>query len=819
MDFYTDDNSFVKVNYISDSSISPSMSSDIVILHVITGSARLSVGGVNCSLGEGDFFLINPNTIFEFRIEKTLCGIIEISSQRVMNLLGKIYAEFVCGPEQKGDPSYARLEGILWKIYEASLLKDNSGRIQMLSLSYQLADMISSSFMLDDENRKGSASENDIIRDAQIMNYINASFAESITLDMLAKELFLSNAYLSKYIKKHFRMNYVDLLNSVRLNHATETLKNSNESVTRIAMSNGFSSVAAFNRAFKDAYGTNPADYRKTYRASYNESGRKKEDSLTPEIRETIESAIQRYKERERASDTAILISEDVDALARGKETFAKSWKKVINIGTAYTLTRSDFQKQLLFLHDKIGYEYIRFWDVFSPELRINIHADPKSINFHTLFMVIDFLIDNGMKPFMELGIKPIRIVRNTADAVIDTHRNDQFSSLEELHEFIAEFARQLVSRYGQREVSSWYFEYWKKDPMLFYVSNMLQANTEENREKYLAEFDALCAGIKAYIPGARIGGGGFTYRSYGEDGIRAVFQEWKKHEYQPDFISFNCFCYKNVILNDNEFHQKRYEDKDYINKVLQDAKRLMRETGFGERKIYVTEFNLTVSNRCPINDSCNKASELMQLILGTMNNTEILSYWTALDAYSEYSDTTAVVFGGVGLLSKDGIPKPAYYTYDFINRLDDDIMERTEDYIISRQGTDSFKIVCHNFRGFSEDLYDIEQEDTVDIKDISGYSRDQREKHIRLTFHNIPNGKYQIRIREIDGHSGSVQDVWKRLNYDDRLDREDVNFIRQMCIPSMWRMETEVFNGSMEFELKLAPNSIKYAHFVLKKA
>ena len=402
---------------------------------------------------------------------------------------------------------------------------------------------------------------------------------------------------------------------------------------------------------------------------------------------------------------------------------------------------------------------------------------------------------------------------------MIDSHRQDAFSSPEELRRFTAEFGRQLVSRYGQREVSSWYFEYWKKDPVLLYANDMKAGRPDDNLGQYFAEFDALCEGIKIAAPDAKIGGGGFTFRSYGEGGIRTILSQWKKQQHLPDFISFNCYCYKNVDFGDNVLHQLRYEDRNYINKIISDAERIMRDAEFPQRKVFVTEYDFTVSNRNQINDSCCKAAELMQLLLCTMKNTDVLSYWTALDSYAEYSDTTAIIFGGVGLLSKDGIPKPVYYVFDFLNRLDEEILVHTEDYIVSRQGMDSFKIVCHNFRGFTDDYYGYEDEGAIGIREISSFIRDQHEKRIRLTLHNIPNGKYQIRMREVDDQSGSIPTIWKRLDYDSRLNREDVQFVRQMCIPSMWRMETEVFNGSLDFEIKLAPNSVKYAHFVLKKS
>lgn len=810
---FADDSDFIQLDFFSELPEQPQMSENIEILQVINGELLLQTGGGEKKLSAGDFVLINANTVYELRGGAAIYARLSLAANRIYNLLGKSSVRFQCGPENWEEPAYLRLEALLWRIYEAALHKDQSGSIQIISQYYQMIELLSTAFPVEKEGGSTQAEEE---RDNQILQFIRSYYAEPITLGQLARSLFLSEAYLSKYIKKRFKMNYMELVNAVRLSHAVETLKHSNESITRIALSNGFSSVASFNKIFKSNYGLVPSDYRKAYLSSNEVQRDTRCHELTPAVRAAVEAGIEDFKAREKEDLSAVRIEATVDALSRNTRPVTRSWQKVINAGTAYDLTRSDYQQQLLYLKDRLGIEYVRFWDVFSPELRINIHPGTESANFSTLFLIIDFLIDHGMKPFLELAFKPIRILKNPNKAVIDKHRSDFFSDAAELNAFMRELAQQLVSRYGRREVSSWYFEYWKIDPRLYYVDQKLMRTFTVSNEKYFEEFDALCAGIKGVLPEAQIGGGGFTYRTYGDAGMAEIFETWKQHSL-PDFVSLNCYQYTNAEGEDGESFERRYGDMSFIIKSLEDTRRIMREVHFPDRPVYVTEFDFTVSNRSVANDSCNKAAQLMQELLMTMGHTEVLSYWTALDAYAEYTDTSAVVFGGVGLLSKDGIPKPAFYTYAFLRRMDGEILQQTDEYMITRQGMDSFKVLCHNFRGYSDGFYEG-NEDEIAIRDFASFTRDNREKHLRLRLTNVPNGNYQIRIREVDSQSGSVQSAWQRLNYDTHLDRDDVAFLRNQCVPAMWRMEQEVVNGVLDFEIRLAPNSIKYTHFILRK-
>ena len=814
--YYSDENRLLQIGIGIFSTSGPEISDNVELFHVICGKALLKLRHEEIQLAENDIRLVNPGDVYEIEVsDGTVCTRVTLAMPSLRSLVGQRDVSFASSLQQRDEKAYARLEMLLWRIYEIAVGNDKSAKIQYMSQYYQLIELLAVAFR---EEESGSASSGDSteIRDRQILQYIRSRYTEQITLDSLAGELFLTNAYLSKYIKKRFRMNYLELVNSVRLSHAVEMLKNTGDTMTRIAMANGFASMASFNKVFQDAYGVTPMEYRKTYRTALSGNSEKEpvKEELPSWAEEKLHAAFLEFKNREEKAAAIVRLETCVDALSNRYVPLKRCWQTVINAGTAYNLTRSDYQQQLLYLKEKIGFEYVRFWDVFSSELRINIHEAPENANFSALFRIIDFLIDHNIKPFFELAFKPIRIMRNPKDAIIDEHRYDLFKSTEELRCFVTELVRQLVARYGNREVSSWYFEYWKIDPLMFYVDENKQKNFSEPNAKYFEEFEALASGIRGVLPLAKIGGGGFTFRTYGESGMAQIFDLWKLHRCLPDFISLNCFQYRNIYLDNGDFIQERYEDSDFIARSIQATRRIMRERNFPDKKIFVTEFNLTVSNRSVINDSCSKAAQLLQLVFSSIDYTDALAYWTAMDAYAEYSDTKGILFGGVGLLSKDGIPKPSLFAFEFLNRLDDEMVEKTRDYIITRSGASSFKILCHNFRGYTPEYY-ARNENQIGIKEFASFSADDREKHIHLVLKNIPNGKYQIRIREVNSRSGSIQGVWQRLNFDSHLDREDLAFVRQMCVPGMSRMDADVGNGILEFDLRLAPNSIKYAHFV----
>ncbi len=58
----------------------------------------------------------------------------------------------------------------------------------------------------------------------EITNYVAINYRDKLSLSTLAENLFLSESYLSKYIKRKFGMNFMEYVNNVRLNHAMDDL-------------------------------------------------------------------------------------------------------------------------------------------------------------------------------------------------------------------------------------------------------------------------------------------------------------------------------------------------------------------------------------------------------------------------------------------------------------------------------------------------------------------------------------------------------------------------------------------------------------------
>ena len=93
--------------------------------------------------------------------------------------------------------------------------------------------------------------------------YIKENYASEMTLESLAKIFGYSPTYLSRMFQKYAGVNFKAYLQDIRLRYAWKEVKDSDKTLSEIAMENGFPNSKALARSFQKKYGMLPSEYRK----------------------------------------------------------------------------------------------------------------------------------------------------------------------------------------------------------------------------------------------------------------------------------------------------------------------------------------------------------------------------------------------------------------------------------------------------------------------------------------------------------------------------------------------------------------------------
>ena len=91
--------------------------------------------------------------------------------------------------------------------------------------------------------------------------------AEKISLDLIARNMYLSSAYISKIFKEETGEAPINYLIKMRLERARIQLESDNgQSIKAISNSVGYDDVYYFSKLFKKYYGMSPVHYRSKYK-------------------------------------------------------------------------------------------------------------------------------------------------------------------------------------------------------------------------------------------------------------------------------------------------------------------------------------------------------------------------------------------------------------------------------------------------------------------------------------------------------------------------------------------------------------------------
>ena len=778
---------------------------ELLIIFLLEGEMNLRYQEERYQMKAEDIILINPGVSYEIeKARDALYGVASFSMCLTTSILESRHMIFYCNSVIDDGHSYQDLRDIFFQLTAEYTSRAHQTNCYLDSLMLKLLDCLVENYQINQESMEAYESENDA-RMREIMQYILANLDQEISLNELADRMFVSTSTLSRIFKKSTGVYFADYVMQLRVKTALGLLKYSEQNMTQIAMTSGFSNSASFNRAFRKVMGETPTEYREKYRGSEEEKEDKKEKQET-EIREELKKKGYELGKKEHTT----LVRLDLDECEGVK--YHKIWNKMINIGPMWDLNKANVQFHTLQLNEQLHFKYIRIWNVFSKNMMINDGRTIGQYNYDSVNQVLDFLVQHRLKPFLDLGRRPDTALRSDGKEVFYEEQYIPFASRAHWEKMMDDFFSHIVERYGQEEVSSWIFELDR--------DCVHEDNTPETRlyqDEQYDFFDAwryLYSIVKNKIPDAKIGGiSSIVVKDW--KFLVDFFERCNSENVKPDFASFIIFPYDTYQSDGTHVIRKISQNEFNEENQMREIKRLLKQTGLEEVPVYITEWNNTISNRNYLNDSCFRAAYLVKKIESIADQVDMIGIMGGTDWVSSHMDTVGIVNGGIGLLTKDTIRKPAYFAIDFLNQLGEYLLDKGENYIITRKESGDIYILCFYYSWFRRSYF--LQEEDVDLRKCSSMIfEDESPVHLEFHFENLKeSGEYYLKKRTLNRQNGSILNEWGKFQYDIRLTRQDVKYLQGISFPKLSQSKTKVTNGNHTLDMKvvLEPHEVSLIH------
>lgn len=98
----------------------------------------------------------------------------------------------------------------------------------------------------------------------RILSYIQEHYAEELTVESISRVFGISTSYCYRILQEQKQISPMRYISQVRVDQAAWRLRNTQDSVKKIAKDCGFESLQIFYRQFKHINGVSPSNYRRT---------------------------------------------------------------------------------------------------------------------------------------------------------------------------------------------------------------------------------------------------------------------------------------------------------------------------------------------------------------------------------------------------------------------------------------------------------------------------------------------------------------------------------------------------------------------------
>lgn len=767
------------------------------LIFLIEGKVRAELKNAAAHMEKEDILMINAGELHAlYASADAVAVLVHFSGGSFGEEKGSGLRQFFCDSSIDKRRSYKDLRDILHELVYQYVYNTHRTECLKMSLLYKLADCLAENYTVQ-EDRKNPDTKKQDVRLREIIQYVDENYRDSVSLSELAERLFVSASTLSRAFKKETGIYFADYVNQVRMNSAVGQLLYTDNHITKIAVDSGFSNPSVFNRVFREIYEMPPSDFRKKKQELFHREMERKQavvEKLKTELR-----VKGNFKKAEDTKKTAVFID------VREGKPYEKTWNKAINIGSVYNMTLANLQYHTLYLTEQLGFKYVRLWNVFSEKLMLCDGQTIGNYNYDKIDGVLDFLISHHIYPFLDFGKRPDAAVKSESEVVFYKEEYIPFCSRNCWEALVLDFVQHVIRRYGRGEVSNWIFEL-SCDRIHAGQSHCYRDDDYD----YFNAFLFLYNTVKRLVPEAQVGGPS-AITNWDRDFFMSFLWKCRKNQIEPDFISVMLFTYETKYEN-GAFIRRRVIDDHFEREQIDAVREMMANSGINSR-LFIAEWNSTLSNRNYLNDSCFRAAYIAGKLSQLWGRADLTALWIGSDWVSSYFDTVGIANGGSGLLTKDSIRKPAYFVLQFLNRLGNTLLSSGENYIAATDEKQGFYVLCFNYKKYGSSYF-VHEENMRNPERINDVFEDSEPVCLEIVLNGVrEDTQYVIKRRTISPDGGSILNEWKKFQYDKNMNGSDVKYLREICFPRM-SMERAVSRGTgLKFSAVLKPHETSLFH------
>jgi xylan 1,4-beta-xylosidase len=479
-------------------------------------------------------------------------------------------------------------------------------------------------------------------------------------------------------------------------------------------------------------------------------------------------------------------------------------FKECIGAGRANEGLRADWQQQLAMTKKECDFKYIRMHGLLSDDMAVyseDSKGNPQ-YNYQYIDALYDFLLSIKIKPFVELGFMPSALASGKETIFWWKGNVTPPKDYKKWEDLIRNLTQHFTERYGAEEVKTWYFEVWNEP-------NLSPGFWTGTQAEYFKLYETTARAIKSINPAYKVGGPATAGAAW----VPETIDFCAKNNVPLDFISTHTYGVKQGFLDEfGTTGTVLNKDESSISGDVINSRNQISNSAKPKLELHYTEWSSSYTPADPIHDSYHSAAYILQKLKQVGNAANSMSYWVFTDIFEEAGPRFSPFHGGFGLLNTQGIKKPAYFSYSFLNKLG-----QTE-----LQNKDTSSWATKNAKGDVQLLFwdftnthpgDSMNNQTYYIKDLPS----QPKGTVKIEVAGLQKGKYTLEIYKVGYKVNDAYADYLALGKPSQLTREQVKNIKAKNNGALIASEKVTIDskGTFSKDYKINENDVVLFNFV----
>ncbi|MCD7957752.1 MAG: helix-turn-helix domain-containing protein [Lachnospiraceae bacterium] len=772
--------------------IEPHIHDFFEVVMILSGSCTVTIAQQMTILKADDVVAFNCHTPHSFRGSE--CVLISVQFDQVLfenSLPHPFRPSFFCNSAQQGQlPAFDAIRRLIARLVKNNADGQSGYELRNWAIIYDLMDVLYNHFRLDESTAQNKRLQRYAERMSEINHIISEHYMENFTLARLAGEVHLSAPYLSKFFEQHYGMTFLGYLTEIRLNHAVTELTQTDHTIELVSANSGFPNSHAFAQAFKKRYDMLPSAWRRRQR-----SQKAPEAAASEPVQHDYIAGLKKYLD-----PPAVIKQPELVYPCRVQCSAAQpglpvshTWRRMMPGGSARDLLFSEIQDMVRRMQRDIGFEYIRFHGILSDEMRLASRQTDGSLSFSFLYVdkVLDFIRDAGLKPVIEFSFMPEAMAKSPQKKFIN-YCTSEPRSVTEWCELIRTFILHIMGRYGNATVRTWLFTPWSLPDTPFRLFGF--SSDEAFYEFYRQTWQTVKSCEKSLKFGAPS-----VYYVNREDRWYLPFLRWcEDNGCAPDFLNFH---YYDTVQKSSPSAMDLFgfADSMTLGEAPDGLTAFIRQVNRDNRRnypVYLTEWNNTPSQQDLLNDTCFKSCYFTKGILENMDALESFCCWSLTDMMGEAPVAAELFSGGLGLFTRNGIPKASYCALTLLSRLGNTCLGHGDGWYIAGNGGE-YQILLYNYRHFSH-LYALGERFDMTFTDRYTPFSPEQFMEADITLSDISDGDYIICEQSVSRKQGSAFDQWVSMGAME-FEPYEMPYLERLSSPSLTKYTVRTENGVLK--------------------